>query len=190
MGQKKKLVLLTSGEILDNLNRLIGEDQLTIQQLCDWLAEKHGIEIARSTMGRHVQDIRDELKVLNETREITKAFVAELGEDASSDTNRLLIEMLQAVAIRIVRDDMNQGEPEEGKPLAKRLGAQDLMFLGRTLRDTMQAGQQSLDLRDRIRKEVAAEMKDGVAKVAREAGITADVQSKLLQAMGVSAEEA
>lgn len=185
MGQKKKIVLLTTDEILVNLNRLIADGRLTIEQLCDWLADTHGIEIPRSTMHRHVQDIQQEIADLNRSREITKAFVSELGEDATSDTSRFLVEQLHALTLDWVRAERARlskaGEAGDTAVIIPK----DLMTMARTLKDLMQTSRFSVDLREQMRREIAAEMKDEVAKAATEAGLTEDVQARLLTAMGV-----
>jgi hypothetical protein len=188
--QKKKIVLETPPSVLAALNRLIGEGRMTIEELSKWLLDNHGIDIPRSTMGRHVQDINEEIADLNRSRDITQAFVAELGEDLTSDVSRLQVEQMHALTLDWVRAERSRlsKAAEAGEPSI--VIPKELMTMARTLKDLMQTSRFNADLRDTIRKEVAAEMKDSVAQAATAAGIGQDVQEQLLAAMGVKKEPA
>lgn len=167
MGRKKTIPLIVPDEILANLDKLIAEDRLTLDQLVGWLDARHGIRIPRSTLGDYAKDVRSTLDQLNKAREVSRAFVKELGQDATDDNNRLLIEMMQAIVFKVLQPEI-QGEASTMTP-------QDLHFIARSLKDAVQAGRHGLELRDKIRREVAVEARKDVAAVAKEKGLSAEV---------------
>lgn len=173
MGRKKSIPLLVPREVLDNLNKLIADDVLTLDQLVAWLRDEHAINIPRSTLGDHAKDYRNALDKLNETREISRAFVAELGQDATDSNNRLLTEMLHAITFKLLQPQVQGEDPS--------LTPQDLHFLARTLKDAVQAGRHGVELRERIRREMAAEARQSIAAVAKERGLSAEVVEAIHQ---------
>lgn len=175
MGRKKTIPLLVPREVLDNLNKLIAEDVLTLDQLTAWLREEHGISIPRSTLGDFAKDIREELDEINRSREVARAFVQELGQDSTDENNRLLIEMTQAVALKMLRPQL-KGEAPTFEP-------KELAAVARASKDAVIAGRHGVELRDKIRREVAAEARQGIAAVAKERGLSADVVEELQKAL-------
>lgn len=173
MGRKKSIPLIVPGEVLANLNKLIAEDVLTLDQLTAWLRDEHGIQIPRSTLGDFAKDMRDELAEMNRSREVAKAFVAELGADAADERNRLLVEMTQAVAIKMLRPQMRGEEPT--------FTPQDLGAVAKASKDAIMAGRHGLELREKIRREVAAEVKKGVEAEVRERGLSQEVADAVMQ---------
>lgn len=167
MGRKKSIPLIVPREILDNLNRLIAEDMLTLDQLTAWLRDEHGIEVPRSTLGDFAKDMREELAEMNRSREVARAFVAELGADAADESNRILVEMTQAVAIKMLRPQLKGEEPT--------FTPQDLGAVAKASKDAIMAGRHGLELREKIRREIAAEAKKGVDAAVREHGLSQEV---------------
>ncbi|MEQ8396435.1 phage protein Gp27 family protein [Thalassobaculum sp.] len=173
MGRKKTIPLIVPDEILANLDRLIAEDRLTLDQLVAWLDTQHGIRIPRSTLGNHAKDVREALDQMNKAREVSRAFVRELGQDATDEQNRLLIEMTQAIVFKVLQPEI-QGEASTMTP-------QDLHFIARTLKDAVQAGRHGMELRDKVRREVTTQARKDVAAVAKEKGLSAEVVDAITQ---------
>lgn len=164
-------------DLLAELNTQIVDGRKTIDQLRAWLAEK-GVEIPRTNLGRHVQEVEQMASTLRETREIVKVVSERIGpdEDAGAMTDQL-VEMLHAVVYRGFTGLL--ADPE------KSLAPEDLHFMARTLKDAAAAKKANVDRLINAAKLAAA--KEAAAAATRDAATKA---KEAIQSRGMSADVA
>jgi len=119
--------------IIERLNFLIAENQLTLDDLTAWLDDQ-GHDVSRSAVGRHSKKYRGVAQKLQQSRDITSALVRELGEAAGQgEQGRLLVEMARSLVfdllVKIQNEEMAGLSPKDVAMLGKGLAE-----LGRALR--------------------------------------------------------
>lgn len=168
-------------DVADLIERLLkrprGVDEFT--EMANAILEERGsdIRLSRSAAHRWMQTFEAERQAMRETNEITRAFAAELGEIPDTDSGCLLVEMLRTVIFKVLRPQLSGRDPTAG--------AQDLMMLGRALRDSTAVLKGSVELQIKIRREVADKMMGRLdraekdAQAAGEKGLSAERVAQL-----------
>ncbi|MBE0529524.1 MAG: DUF3486 family protein [Rhodospirillales bacterium] len=182
MPRKSTVTALLPPADLRDLNEMIGSGRYTLDGLVEWLAER-GFTLSRSALHRHGIDVRKVAEKLQQSREVTQALVAELGDAAAQGKQgRLLVEMARS----IVFDLLMKLQTAEGD--APALTPMDVAMLGKGLAELGRALRYDQDFETKIREQVEKETKKAVAAevetVAKEKGLSADtvkaIKSRIL----------
>lgn len=183
MPRKSTVTALLPPAELRDLNEMIGSGRYTLDGLVEWLAER-GYTLSRSALHRHGVDVRKVAEKLQQSREVTQALVAELGDAAAQGKQgRLLVEMARS----IVFDLLMKLQTAEGD--APALTPMDVAMLGKGLAELGRALRFDQDFETKIREQVeketraeAAKKLDGAIKeaaVAGEKGLSAERAAQL-----------
>jgi hypothetical protein len=168
MGNKSAIETELSTEDRKELNRKIGSGTMTIDALTDWLAAL-GYEISRSSMGRHKKKVDIVGERLRQSRQLTDALVAEIGDSAAQGKQgRLLVEMTRNIVFDLLMKIQDEDEKYE-------IDSKDVAMLGKGLAELGKALRLDQDfeekIRDRIEKEVSKRAADTVGETMKEAGL-------------------
>ena len=171
MPQKPKIETELSESDLSEFRRLLATGRLSIDGLCTWL-EGRGYEIGRSSVGRYAKNFDEVAAKLRESREVTDALVAELGDAAAQGKQgRLLVEMTRSLVFDLLMA-LQSGE--------EALDPKSVMMLGKGLAELGKALRLDQDFETKIAEQAAARAKE-------EAATKADAATKQL---GLNAEQA
>lgn len=179
MAQKPRIETELAEADLAEFRRLLATGRLTIDALTLWLEGK-GYEISRSAVGRYAQGFEKVAAKLRQSRQITDGLVAELGEAAAQGKQgRLLVEMARGLVFDLM---MKLQESDEAA-----IDTKDVQQLGKGLAELAKALRYDQDfetkIREQIRKEEAEAAKheaaEAVAKVAKQAGLSAEVLTQI-----------
>lgn len=150
----------------------------TIDQIRAVLDEEHGVELKRSTLGRHVQKLDRLRSRLQESRQISEALVARLEDAGENRQLRLLVELLGAGMF----DALSQDSGEDLDP-------RDQMFMASAVQKLAQTLRTDADYLEHIRKaaaeKAAAEARtaaaDAVETAAKKEGLSAAALQRIRQ---------
>lgn len=173
MSQKPRIEAELSEADLAEFRRLLSTGRLSIDGLTTWLEGK-GYEISRSAVGRYSQNFERIAARLRQSREVTTALVAELGDSASQGKQgRLLVEMARALVFDMI-SKIDSGEDLETK---------DVMMLGKGLAEMGKALRLDQDFEDKVREQVTQEERKkaaaAVTTAAKEAGLSEDTAAAI-----------
>lgn len=175
MAQKSRIETDLSDEDLSKFRRLLASGRLSIDALTTWLDAK-GYEISRSSVGRYAKSFDQVARKLRESREVTDALVAELGEAAAQGKQgRLLVEMARS----LVFDFLMQAQSND---IA--LDPKSAMMLGKGLAELGKALRLDQDFETKIREQAAKEALERAAQELDEAAQAATAAGEA----GLSAE--
>ena len=154
------------------LRELIGrlrEQGRTIDEIREHLSSLD-VEVARATLGRHVQRIDAIAARVRESRAAAEAIVSRLGEGEESRAARLNIELMHASVMQLLAG-------EDG--VAVTLDPQNAMLLGRTIRDLTTASRSDAERELKIRKDTAAKAAKAAKGSAIRAGLSPDIIAQI-----------
>ena len=149
---RKSTVAVLDESIVSVVNQLIREG-CTIDEILRAL-QPLGADVSRSAMGRYVKSARESMEKYRQAQEVAKVWLDKLEHEPNGDVARLLPEMLRATAFQTLT---TMGEMEEG------VGAQELMFLAKALKDLSGASKLNVDIELKMR-EVRRKALDDAAK--------------------------
>ena len=189
MGRKSSIDEQLSPEDRTELNKKIGNGGMTLDALVQWL-DALGYEISRSSVGRYAVNINDAAQMMRESRQVTEALVAELGDaSALGQQGRLLVEMLRTLVFELLLKIQN-GEVES-------INSKDVMQLGKGLAEIAKALRSDQDyeekIRTRLEKEIREQAANAVDEVARdnEKGLSRDTVDEIKRRiLGIEEEPA
>ncbi len=141
----------------------VREGRATISEIVH-LVESLGGDASRSAVGRYVKNARERMEDYRQATQIAAVWVDKLGKEPEGDVGRMLLEMLRVVAFKTI-GDIETASPE------------DLMFLGKAIKDFASADKLAVDKAITVRKLIAAEAEKvaaEVGKTAKKAGISDD----------------
>lgn len=176
---RKSSIQMLPKDVLARLNAQIADGTRTLDQLVAWLDEQ-GHERSRSALGRHAQKIEQVQARLRQSREITEAVTAELG-DASTQgkQGRLLVEMTRTLVFDMLVK--LQELDENGDPAM--LDPKSVAFLGKGLAELGRALRLDQDFETKVRDQVAKEEREAAAKradgAAKKAGISDEARRQI-----------
>lgn len=148
-------------KIKDAVDAAIREGRLTIDAIVR-LIEQEGGDASRSAVGRYVKNAKERMEDYRKAQSMAAVWVDKLGKEPEGDIGRMVLEMLKLVAFKTV------GNIEEAAP-------EDLMFLGKAMKDIAGSDKLIVDREINLRKLVAAraaEVAASVAKTAKKAGLS------------------
>jgi len=148
-------------KIKEAVDAAVREGRATINEIVR-LVEALGGEASRSSVGRYVKNARERLEDFRQATQVAAVWVDKLGKEPEGDVGRMLLEMLRVVAWKSI-GDLDTASPE------------DLMFLGKAIKDLASADKLAVDKAINLRKLIAAEaakVATDVAKTAKKAGLS------------------
>lgn len=177
MPSKSSIATLPA-DVLGRLNGLIGDGSLTVDALTDWL-DAAGHPRSRSAVGRHRQKIDAAAADLRESREITEALAAELGEATTQGKQgRLLVEMTRSLVFKLI---MKLQKMEAASDALTAFDTKDVQQIGKGLAELGRALRLDQDFEDKIRERVAAEEREKAAEAAAEAATEGGLSRDMVQ---------
>ncbi len=141
--------------VKEAVDKAVREGRATIDQILQ-LIDSMGGEASRSAVGRYVKNARERLEDYRQASQIAAVWVDKLGKEPEGDIGRMLLEMLRVVAFKSI-GDIDQASPE------------DLMFLGKALKDIAGADKLVVDREINLRKLIAAKAEKVAEEITREA---------------------
>lgn len=136
----------------------IREDRATIDDIVAIIRELGG-DASRSAVGRYKQKAEEQMVRYREAQEVAKVWIGKLQTDPEGDVGRLLAEMLRTTAFSTL------GDIDAASP-------QDIMFLGKALKDLASADKLTADRIMVVRREAAKEAAAVAVKEAKGAGLS------------------
>lgn len=133
----------------------VREDRASIDEIV-MLIQNLGGEASRSAVGRYVKNARERMEDYRQATQVAAVWVDKLGKEPEGDVGRMLLEMLRVVAFKTI-GDIDTASPE------------DLMFLGKALKDFAGADKLAVDKEFAIRKLVAARAEKAANEIVKEA---------------------
>lgn len=171
--KRKSTIDLLDPRIQDEVNAAVKEGRASIDEIVD-LIKSMGGQASRSAVGRYVKNQSEKLEQFKQARETAKVWVEKLGNEPDGDVGRLLIEMLRVISYKTM------SEMDE-------VGPQDIMLLGKAIKDLSSADKLMVDREAAVRKLVAAQaakVAEAVTNTVRQAGMSAEtidmIRSKIL----------
>ena len=149
--------------VKEAVDAAVRDGRLTIDDIVR-LIEDQGGEASRSAVGRYVKNARERMEDYRQAQQIAAVWVDKLGKEPDGDIGRMLLEMLRVVAFKSI-GDIESASPE------------DLMFLGKALKDIAGADKLVVDREINLRKLIAvraAEVAASVVKTVKKAGLSDD----------------
>lgn len=142
-----------------------------------------GKSVSRSALGRHVRTLPEVAKEMRDAREMAESLAREVGTASEDKLAELNIELMHGVMLRLLA---NGKESEEGESVT--FGPEEVMFLGRAMKDLASARKTDVD---RVRaREALVELKAKQAAVAKveevaktSGGLTADTVMAIRKAV-------
>lgn len=166
--------------VKEAVDAAVREGRLTIDQIVRLIVDQ-GEEASRSAVGRYVKNARERMEDYRQAQQIAAVWVDKLGKEPEGDIGRMLLEMLRVVAFKSI-GDIESASPE------------DLMFLGKALKDIAGADKLVVDREINLRKLIQAQAEKvaaDVAKTAKKAGMTAEMVELIRsQILGIPAAKA
>ncbi|MEX2630018.1 MAG: phage protein Gp27 family protein [Tistlia sp.] len=167
MPQKSKIETELAPADLTEFQRMLATGRLSIDGLVLWL-EGRGYEISRSSVGRYAQSFEEVSKRLRESRQVTDALVAELGDAAAQGKQgRLLVEMTRTLVFDLLMK-LQSGQQEMDAAAVMKLG-KGLAELARALRLDQDF---ELKLREQLVEEIVKKAIEAAQRGAAKAGVT------------------
>lgn len=165
-------------KIKDAVDTAIREGRATIDQIVA-LIESHGGEASRSAVGRYVKNATERMEDYRQATQMAAVWVDKIGKEPEGDIGRMVLEMLRLVAFKSI-GDLEQVAPE------------DLMFLGKAMKDIAGADKLIVDRELAVRKLIAARAEKVAGEIAKEAkklGATPEtIQTWREKVMGVASK--
>lgn len=155
----------------------------TIDQIKEKL-DAIGKSVSRSALGRHVRSLPEVAKEMRDAREMAESLAREVGTASEDKLAELNIELMHGMMLRLLAS----AQRGEDGPESVTFGPEEVMFLGRTLKDLASARKTDVD-RVRARealvelraKQAAVAKVEEVAKTQR--GLTADLVMQIRHAV-------
>lgn len=149
-------------EILDECNRLLQDGRYTIVQVTEHL-QQLGADVSKSSVHRYSQQLAKFTEDIRLAREISNAVGRELADLDDSNGTEVLVESLQALLMRV---RMQQS--------AEDVDADTVAMMARAVKDLQAAQKSSVDMRLKLRQQIAKEAAKVAEVTGKQHGLTAD----------------
>ena len=144
---------------------LAAHPAVTVDDFNDMLAER-GLAVSRPTAGRAKRKLEDMGRRLRESRMLMDSIGAGLEAEAGSRQGRALLELLRTLMFEF------QQALLKGK--AEGLESKDFAYLGRTVKDLMQAARLDQDYLARLEEQATMRAANAADEAAARAGYSAE----------------
>lgn len=155
---RKSSIKQLDPRIRTEVDAAIRDDRATVDDIVAIIRELGG-NASRSAVGRYKQRAEEQMKRYREAQEVAKVWIGKLQTDPEGDVGRLLAEMLRTTAFQTI------GDIDEATP-------QDIMFLGKALKDLASADTLTANRIMVVRREAAKEAAVVAVKEAKGAGLS------------------
>jgi hypothetical protein len=155
---RKSTIKQLDPRIKSAVDEAIRDDRATIDDIVAIIGSMGG-DASRSAVGRYKQKAEEQMKRYREAQEVAKVWIGKLQTDPEGDVGRLLAEMLRTTAFQTI------GDIDEATP-------QDIMFLGKALKDLASADTLTANRIMVVRREAAKEAATVAVKEAKGAGLS------------------
>lgn len=155
---RKSSIKQLDPRIKSAVDEAIRDDRATIDDIVAIIGRMGG-DASRSAVGRYKQKAEEQMKRYREAQEVAKVWIGKLQTDPEGDVGRLLAEMLRTTAFQTI------GDIDEATP-------QDIMFLGKALKDLASADTLTANRILVVRRELAKEAAVVAVKEAKGAGLS------------------
>ncbi|GAD26448.1 Mu-like prophage FluMu protein [Gluconobacter thailandicus F149-1 = NBRC 100600] len=158
----------------------------TIDEILAALAELDGVEISRSALGRHIQNL-DRLGVqMRRSRDVATALVGRLGTAEVGRNAQLNIELMHTAILDLfmkAQDGDGTDLSKGGQAFAKR-DPMGIQLVAKALDHLAKASKTDAEYRaevkKQVREELAAEAKENISKVAASQGLSAETAKAIM----------
>ncbi|WP_330925258.1 DUF3486 family protein [Candidatus Sororendozoicomonas aggregata] len=175
----KSRIKLLPQAIKDELDRLIREDRMTqadILREVNALCEQHGENpVSRSGLSRYSQQMDEMGRKIRELREVSKVWVARLGEAPTSDTGKLLLESVRTLAVDVVLEMQKEGAKVEPKALN-----QLALVMQRVEQAALSSHKREKEIRQAFAEEAANKAEEALANQGMTAGTIDTIKKEIL----------
>ena len=156
-----------------------------LDDIMDWLRKLELPDTdlpSRSSLGRYSINQQELARSLKQSRVVAEALAAKLGDEGAAQQNRVAIEVLQTIVMKMSAAVVTGEAPD--------LSPQDINYLSRTVKDLTSA----TDVDDKRRRAIRAEVRQEAADAARTAvsnqGISAEIAEQIYRdVLGVDTNE-
>lgn len=169
-GRRSKVDLLPQ-EIKEALNQMLRDGRLEQQEILDIVNQKiesagmtEEVKLSKSGLNRYASRMESIGARIRQMREVSEVWVAKLGSEPTSDTGKLLQEVVRTMAAETSFAMSESGEPIEPKALNQ---------LAMVAQRIEQAAMTSHKVEKEIRKAFAEEAANAVDQVGKSQGLTA-----------------
>jgi hypothetical protein len=142
-------------KIKEAVDAAVREGRASIDQIVE-LIKTLGGEASRSAVGRYVKTANERMEEYRQAQQMAAVWMDKIGKEPEGDVGRMLLEMLRVVAFKTI-GDIENASPE------------DLMFLGKALKDFAGADKLAVDKEINIRKLIAARAEKAANEIVKEA---------------------
>ncbi|MEQ8605173.1 MAG: DUF3486 family protein [Marivibrio sp.] len=122
--------------------------------------EELNVDIARSSVGRHIQHLDTILEMTRESRRAAEIICEKIGADPDNRTTRANVELLHALIMRMQAAEA-AGEVIKFEP-------QDIFFLSKSIHSLASAAKVDLERDTKLRERIRAEEREKAERAARE----------------------
>ena len=183
-AMKRSKVSRLPREMREQIERLWREGCFTLDELQAWLHEQlrenPNAMPSRTALGRYLAKYRVSFQKIQEAQAIAGRCVEQLGENPKGEVSRLLVQLLEVLALQSLNQLQSETEP---------LGSRELMFLSAAIRNLATAEKTATDREIKIRKEVLANLKAGLIAKARTGGLSRQTAAEIRAAIADDFEE-
>lgn len=155
---RKSTVKQLDPRIKAAVDEAIRDDRATINEIVAIIRGMGG-DASRSAVGRYKAKAEEQFKRYRDAQEVAKVWIGKLQTDPEGDVGRLLAEMLRTTAFQTL------GDIDEASP-------QDIMFLGKALKDLASADKLTAERILVVRREAAKEAAAVMEKSAKANGVS------------------
>lgn len=179
---KRSFVARMPKDLREELDRLIAEGGLSVDDVWTWLRGR-GVEVGRSSVHRHMQDVDQVAAEMRQAREAAAAIVSNLGPDAAEgQVGKLLIQVVQNIAFKIARQQLID-------PEAPALDMEGLMFLTSSVQKLTSAEKTDADRASKLKAEFAREQAAKVGELGKKLGWSGEMARQVrAEILGVRPE--
>lgn len=138
------------------------------------------VEVARSSLGRHVKSLASASERMRHSRNMATALVERFGSEPDNKLARLNLELMHGAMLQLLTAS---DDDEQGQAAPVTFSPQDANFLSGALQKLASAEKTDADLRLKLRAEALKEAAGAVEKVAKEAGLTRETVATIRSAV-------
>lgn len=170
---RKSSITRKPDEVRATIEKLIRQGRLTLDEMRDFIADKHGEENtpSRSALGRYTQQQEEMLKKMRAIDAAARVVVEELGESPDDRAGSFLLQSITTLA----NDASMRAQTGEGDDKAS---IEDIRKLARMARDLISARTMDLKQRQAIEKmardKILAEQSAALSNAVKSGGLTKD----------------
>lgn len=164
------------------IDRLLAQNRHTLDEIIEHLRDMDVEDVSRSSLHRYAQTFESVNAKIRQSREMARAFAAEIGASEDTDQHETITQMMHTLLMRAGMDAIDQEQSPDMKGLS---------HMAKALKDLMT----SVAQREKLKAEAAQEAREQAAekadKVMKTAGVTGATALAIRRAvLGVDDSEA